>query len=91
MHLSQARLNANRHFDPYLNILLPMKKDPSSVRQVTCPGCGGSSVYALSNPSRPFCSERCKNIDMGAWSSEDFRLPADTPPDDALYGDPKLH
>ncbi|WP_029527645.1 MULTISPECIES: DNA gyrase inhibitor YacG [Polaromonas] len=68
-----------------------MKKDPTPVRQVVCPGCGGPSVYAPSNPFRPFCSERCKNIDMGAWASEDFRLPADTPPDDQPYGDPKLH
>ena len=60
------------------------------VKQVTCPQCGGESVYAPSNPFRPFCSERCKNIDFGAWSSESFRLPADTPPDDEAYGDPKL-
>lgn len=60
------------------------------VKQVTCPQCGGESVYAPSNPFRPFCSERCKNIDFGAWASESFRLPADTPPDDEAYGDPKL-
>ena len=60
------------------------------VKRVVCPGCGGDSVYASSNPFRPFCSERCKNIDFGAWASESFRLPADTPPDDEAYGDPKL-
>ena len=68
-----------------------MKKDPLPVRQVVCPACKGSSVYASSNPFRPFCSERCKNMDLGAWASEDFRLPADVPPDDLPYGDPKLH
>jgi endogenous inhibitor of DNA gyrase (YacG/DUF329 family) len=32
-------------------------------------------VYAPSNPYRPFCSERCKNMDLGAWASESFKLP----------------
>jgi endogenous inhibitor of DNA gyrase (YacG/DUF329 family) len=42
---------------------------------VICPTCGGKSVYAPSNVFRPFCSERCKNIDLGAWANEDFRMP----------------
>ena len=46
------------------------------VRHVRCPGCGGESVYAASNPSRPFCSARCKNMDFGAWASESFRVAA---------------
>lgn len=65
-------------------------KDTLPVKFVVCPRCGGKSVYAPSNPFRPFCSERCKNIDFGAWASEDFRLPADTPSDDDVSGDPKL-
>jgi endogenous inhibitor of DNA gyrase (YacG/DUF329 family) len=44
-------------------------------RTVTCPSCGGDSVYATSNPFRPFCSARCKNVDLGAWASESFRMP----------------
>lgn len=44
-------------------------------KQVVCPTCGGDSVYAPSNIFRPFCSERCKNIDLGAWASENFRMP----------------
>jgi len=44
-------------------------------RLVRCPACGGESVYAPSNPYRPFCSERCKNMDLGAWASENFRVP----------------
>ena len=59
------------------------------VKQVKCPVCGGPSVYAPSNPFRPFCSERCKNIDLGAWANEEFRLPEDAPPDDQPYGDPR--
>ena len=47
-----------------------------TVRMVRCPHCGGDSIYAPSNPARPFCSERCKNMDFGAWASESFRVPA---------------
>lgn len=59
-----------------------MSKDPlpaandKLVKHIKCPRCGGDSVYAPSNVYRPFCSERCKNIDLGAWSSESFRMPA---------------
>jgi len=54
---------------------------------VTCPTCGGDSVYAPTNRYRPFCSERCKNMDLGAWASERFRMPTQDPPDDAVFGD----
>ncbi len=59
-------------------------------RIVPCPGCGGDSVFAPSNPSRPFCSQRCKSMDFGAWASESFRVPTDAPPDDENFGDPRL-
>jgi len=62
---------------------------PAKRTIVRCPQCGGDSVYAPQNPYRPFCSERCKNIDLGAWASESFRVPDDTPPDDLPFGDPK--
>jgi uncharacterized protein len=58
-------------------------------RVVRCPTCGGDSVYAPTNPYRPFCSERCKGVDLGSWASEDFRVPDKTPPDDLPFGDPK--
>jgi endogenous inhibitor of DNA gyrase (YacG/DUF329 family) len=55
-----------------------MTQTGSTRRIVTCPTCGGKSVYAPENPFRPFCSERCKNVDFGAWASESYRVP--TPP-----------
>jgi endogenous inhibitor of DNA gyrase (YacG/DUF329 family) len=58
-------------------------------RIVRCPACGGDSVYSERNPFRPFCSARCKGIDFGAWASEEFRMPAETPADDEPFGDPK--
>lgn len=49
---------------------------------VRCPGCGGPSVYGPSNRFRPFCGERCKNMDLGAWASERFKLPEQLPNSD---------
>ncbi len=46
----------------------------SAPRTVRCPACGGPSLYAPENPYRPFCSERCKLHDLGAWASESFRV-----------------
>jgi len=61
--------------------------DSGQPKLIPCPTCGGDSVYAPSNPSRPFCSERCKNIDLGAWANEDFRMPAIVLPEDQLTND----
>ncbi len=52
-------------------------------RIVRCPTCGGDSVYSQKNEARPFCSVRCKNVDLGAWANEDFRVPESAVPSDA--------
>jgi endogenous inhibitor of DNA gyrase (YacG/DUF329 family) len=36
-------------------------------------------VYAPENRYRPFCSERCKLHDLGAWASESFRMDVQEP------------
>jgi endogenous inhibitor of DNA gyrase (YacG/DUF329 family) len=61
-------------------VLVKPVKTPERI--VRCPGCGGDSVYASTNPSRPFCSVRCKNNDFGAWASEGYRLASGSTPDD---------
>ncbi|MCW5627007.1 MAG: DNA gyrase inhibitor YacG [Burkholderiales bacterium] len=48
-------------------------------RLVACPRCGVSAPWSTTNPWRPFCSERCKTIDLGAWASEAYRIPVDEP------------
>lgn len=68
----------------------PAKAPVVAQRWVPCPTCKGDSLYAASNRFRPFCSERCKNIDLGAWASESFAVPAEAPPEDQIYGDAKL-
>jgi hypothetical protein len=68
----------------------PLQPLGDAAKVVKCPHCGGRSLYSQANAFRPFCSERCKNIDFGAWASEDFRVPTEGPPDDEPYGDPRL-
>jgi len=49
---------------------------------VPCPRCGALSLYSPENKWRPFCSERCRMIDLGKWADESFRVPPkDAPPD----------
>ncbi len=41
---------------------------------VKCPSCHRETEFT-GNKFRPFCSERCKLLDFGAWADEEFRLP----------------
>lgn len=49
------------------------------VRMVACPQCGASSEWSTANRYRPFCSERCKMVDLGAWATESYRVPVVEP------------
>jgi endogenous inhibitor of DNA gyrase (YacG/DUF329 family) len=54
-------------------------------RAARCPQCGKTADLAPDNRFRPFCSERCKLIDLGAWAAESYRVPIvedRTDPDD---------
>lgn len=44
-------------------------------RIVKCPTCGADVEYGPRSPFRPFCSERCKLIDLGAWATDAYRIP----------------
>jgi endogenous inhibitor of DNA gyrase (YacG/DUF329 family) len=46
---------------------------------VKCPICKKVDV-AAGAPEFPFCSERCRTIDLGNWASEKYTIP--TPPDE---------
>ena len=59
-----------------------MSESAGAPRTVRCPTCGGPSVYAADNAFRPFCSERCKNLDFGAWASEAYRVQVKPEPQD---------
>ncbi|MES9855859.1 MAG: DNA gyrase inhibitor YacG [Sedimenticola sp.] len=63
-----------------------MTKD--RVLRVTCPTCRESFEWDNRSPSRPFCSERCRLIDLGDWIDEKHSIPGNEsthlfmPPDD---------
>lgn len=47
--------------------------------QVACPTCQKLTLYSAENRYRPFCSERCKMIDLGEWANEGYKIPDKTP------------
>ena len=60
------------------------REKPHSVQ---CPTCGTTVEWSTEQRWRPFCSERCKLIDLGTWFDESNRIPEEgmptsTDPDD---------
>jgi endogenous inhibitor of DNA gyrase (YacG/DUF329 family) len=47
--------------------------DKKNIRAVVCPICR-KEISWNDNPVRPFCSERCRLVDLGNWASEDYRI-----------------
>jgi hypothetical protein len=47
---------------------------------VKCPTCGRQIEWSEQAPFRPFCSERCRLIDLGAWLSEQRAIPGESVP-----------
>jgi endogenous inhibitor of DNA gyrase (YacG/DUF329 family) len=45
-----------------------------------CPICHRPTPYRTDNPFRPFCSERCKLIDFGAWADGEYSVPSEESP-----------
>jgi len=54
----------------------------AEVKTVACPQCGAAVAWTPASRWRPFCSERCKLIDLGAWASERYRVPVAERPDE---------
>ena len=56
---------------------------PTTVR---CPTCR-QLVPWEGNPHRPFCSERCRVVDLGAWAAERYRVPGEAVSDPTAEGE----
>ncbi|MEX0617432.1 MAG: DNA gyrase inhibitor YacG [Pseudohongiellaceae bacterium] len=59
-------------------------------RKVNCPSCGKIVTWNHANQYRPFCCERCKLIDLGAWAAEKHAIPGEPLPpgnDEDNHGD----
>ncbi len=53
---------------------------------VLCPTCKKEVLMTKDNPDRPFCSKRCKLIDLGEWATENQKIPGD-PIEDEMWSD----
>lgn len=40
-----------------------------------CPQCGKITISNNTKDFRPFCSQLCKEIDLGNWATESYRIP----------------
>ncbi len=58
-----------------------MNADRKAIRVVKCPTCSKPVEWRPESAFRPFCSARCRQIDIGAWATESYRIPSATPPD----------
>lgn len=58
-----------------------------------CPHCKNVMVYDINNPFRPFCSERCKLLDLGEWANDEISIKGKAVNEDEdgdLLSDPNL-
>ena len=55
---------------------------------VNCPTCDRVVAWSTESPYRPFCSERCKLIDLGEWVEERRSIPrGGSEPDPSFFSD----
>ncbi len=67
---------------------------PCMALMVPCPTCKKKVEYRTDNPFRPFCSKRCRLIDLGTWLEEGYSIPAGDgaiPEDDDTCNPPSSH
>jgi len=56
---------------------------------VKCPTCQKAVEWSVSSEWKPFCSERCKLIDLGAWADEKYKVPSEESPMSEGMNDPE--
>lgn len=56
--------------------------DTSKKRLAACPNCKKLAEFSPNNAFRPFCSERCKMIDLGVWATEGYAIPVEIKEED---------
>jgi len=55
--------------------------------EVRCPNCERLVSWDSGSPWKPFCSERCKLIDLGAWFQEERAIPGNEAAEQNAAGD----
>jgi len=54
---------------------------------VKCPTCGAAVEWIADNQHRPFCSQRCQQIDFGDWATESYSVAGEPAIDPAAVDD----
>jgi len=54
---------------------------------VKCPTCRREVEWSPASQYRPFCSDRCRLVDMGAWLTEQHRIADESASEDQLHPD----
>jgi endogenous inhibitor of DNA gyrase (YacG/DUF329 family) len=58
-------------------MLFTWNKPMNKILEVNCPTCSKKVVWKETSTYRPFCSDRCQQIDLGSWADESFSIPAE--------------
>lgn len=56
---------------------IDMSEKPKTKTPIQCPTCDKTDTWQQDNPFRPFCSERCRLLDLGEWAKESYRIESD--------------
>ncbi|MFT4651965.1 MAG: endogenous inhibitor of DNA gyrase (YacG/DUF329 family) [Porticoccaceae bacterium] len=62
----------------------------TKVTIVKCPTCKKDVAWTKEQKYRPFCSQRCQQIDFGDWASESYSIPVDPSFDDGQLDEEDL-
>lgn len=55
-----------------------------TITEVNCPTCSKKVTWCDESTYRPFCSDRCQKIDLGAWADESYTIPVEVKDEWAL-------
>ena len=58
----------------------------ASSKVIECPSCNKPVAWVTENAFRPFCSERCRILDLGEWASDNRYIPDDEEHSDVMSG-----
>lgn len=48
-----------------------------TAKEIKCPQCGRLTFYSEENSFRPFCSKRCRLVDLGQWADGKYKVPTE--------------
>ena len=74
--LGETRFSQSRRLTDILRAVLRSLLS-TMISQLTCPVCG-KKVVLEQTTSMPFCSERCRQIDLGRWLEEEIGIPVES-------------